>query len=124
MKKTMKSIFLFSCIAILGLTVISGCQKKEDTTAKIIVRDATNALVIGATVHVYGESTTTKPSVVDATQTSDYKGEAFFSYNDIYQLGQAGVAVLNVDCSKGTQTGSGIIKIEAEVENSETVYIQ
>lgn len=124
MKKTMKSIFMYSCIAVLGVTFTSGCQKKEDTTAKIIVRDATNALVIGATVHVYGESTTTKPSVVDATATSDYKGEAFFSYNDIYQLGQAGVAVLNVDCSKGTATGSGIIKIEAEVENSETVYIQ
>ncbi len=120
----MKSFVLFSFVALLGVTFSSGCRKKKDTTAKIVLRDATNALVIGATVHVYGESTTSKPSVVDGTQTSDYKGEAFFNYNDIYQLGQAGVAVLNIDASKGTQTGSGIIKIEAEKENSETVYIQ
>lgn len=124
MKKTMKSVVIYSFIAILGVAFSSGCRKKKDTTAKIVVRDETNALVIGATVHVYGESTTTKPSVVDDTQASDYKGEAFFDYNDIYQLGQAGVAVLNVDCSYGTKTGTGIIKIEAEVENTETIYIQ
>lgn len=124
MKKTMKSLVIYSFVAILGIGFSSGCRKKGDTTAKIVVRDETNALVIGATVHVYGESTTTKPSVVDDTQSSDYKGEAFFDYNDIYQLGQAGVAVLNIDCSYGTKTGTGIIKIEAEVENTETIYIQ
>jgi hypothetical protein len=124
MKNTMKSLVLFSFVALLGLTFSSGCRKKKSTTAKIIVRDETNALVIGANVHVYGESTTNKPSVIDATSSSDYKGEAFFNYDDIFQLGQAGVAVLNIDCSYGIKTGSGIIKIEAEQENTETVYIQ
>lgn len=123
----MKSIILLTCVAFLGLTFTSGCRKKKDTTAKIIVRDANNALVIGATVHIYAESTLDYPPTINAasdqTGTTDYKGEAFFSYNDIYQLGQAGVAVLNIDCTKAAATGSGIIKIEAEVENSETVYI-
>lgn len=124
MKKTMKSLVIYSFVAILGISFTSGCRKKQDTTAKIVVRDETNALVIGASVHVFGESTTDKASIVDDTQASDYKGEAFFDYNDLFQLGQAGVAVLNIECSYGSKTGKGIIKIEAEVENTETIYIQ
>jgi hypothetical protein len=126
MKKTMKSLLIFSFVALLGVTFSSGCRKKKDTTAKITVRGENNALVIGATVRVYGESSTTpkKASVVDDTQSSDYKGEAFFSYNDIYQLGQAGVAVLNIEVTYGAKIGTGIIKIESEVANEETVYIE
>lgn len=120
----MKKIVLFALVALLGVTFSSGCRKKKSTTAKIIVRDAANALVLSATVRVYGESSTTKASVVDNTTTSDYKGEAFFNYDDIYQLGQAGVAVLNIDASKNGLTGTGIIKIESEVENTATVFIQ
>ncbi len=120
----MKKIVLFSFVALLGVSFSSGCRKKKSTTAKIIVRDAANALVLSATVRVYGESTTSKANVVDNTATSDYKGEAIFNYDNIYQLGQAGVAVLNIDASKNGLTGTGIIKIEAEVDNSETVFIQ
>jgi len=121
----MKKIVLFSFVALLGVSFSSGCRKKKSTTAKIIVRDAANALVLSATVRVYGEPTiTTKTNVVDNTATSDYKGEAIFNYDNIYQLGQAGVAVLNIDASKNGLTGTGIIKIEAEVDNSETVFIQ
>ena len=105
----MKKIILFSLIALVGVSFSSGCRKKEHTTAKIIIRDAQNALVLGATVRVYGESTTTKASVVDSTITSDYKGEAMFNYDDIFQLGQAGVAVLNIDASKNGLTGTGIV---------------
>ncbi len=122
----MKSILLYSLLVVLEVSFSSGCRKKKDTTAKITVRDATNSLVIGATVRVYAVSSTNPhpPVTVDDTQTSDYKGEANFNYNNIYQLGQAGVAVLNIDASKGTATGSGIIKIQAETENTQTVYIQ
>ncbi|MEY4659245.1 MAG: hypothetical protein RJB36_1011, partial [Bacteroidota bacterium] len=42
----------------------------------------------------------------------------------LYQLGQAGVAVLDIDAKKGNKSGAGIIKIEAEKVNEETVYIQ
>jgi hypothetical protein len=49
---------------------------------------------------------------------------ASFNYNDIYQLGQAGVAVLDIKAQKQNMIGQGIIKIEAEKINEETVYIQ
>jgi len=39
-------------------------------------------------------------------------------------LGQAGVAVLNIDVQKGTASGSGIIKIEPEAISEETVFVQ
>lgn len=120
----MKKIVLFSLIAFVGISLFSGCRKKQHTTAKIIVRDTQNALVLSATVRVYGKSTTDKASVIDQTVTSDYKGEALFNYDEIFQLGQAGVAVLNIDASKNTLSGEGIIKIESEVENVETVFIQ
>jgi hypothetical protein len=121
----MRSFIFFTFIALLGVTFSSGCRKKKSTTAKIIVRDSENALVLGATVRVYGDpSVSGKVSVVDATQPSDYKGEAYFSYDDIYQLGQSGVAVLNIKATKDALVGTGIIKIEAEVENSETVFVQ
>ena len=121
----MKSIICFTFIALMGISFSSGCRKKKATTAKIIVRDAASELVLGASVNVYGDpSVSGKVSVVNATQPSDYKGEAYFNYDDIYQLGQAGVAVLNIKVTKGSLIGTGMIKIEAEVENAETVFIQ
>lgn len=126
MKNTLKSFVLFAFVAFLGIAFSSGCRKKKDTTAKIIVRGVDNELVLGATVRVYAKGD--KPSEVDATQPSDYKGEAYFIYNDIYQLGQAGVAVLNIhaEITKAgvLYEGDGIIKIEAETENTETVFVQ
>jgi hypothetical protein len=51
-------------------------------------------------------------------------GVAVFNFNDVYQLGQAGVAVLNIDVQKDALTGQGIIKVEQEVTSKETVYVQ
>jgi hypothetical protein len=126
MNRSIKSIVVFSLVAMLGIAFSSGCRKKQNTTAKITVRDIGNELVIGATVRVAGDLSIHDEQLnpVDETQTSDYKGETFFSYNDIYQLGQAGVAVLEIHAEKGNEKGDGIIKIDAEIENTETVYIQ
>lgn len=124
----MKSTFFILLIGLTGLTFTSGCRKKKDTTAVITVRDSNNGntIIVGATVRVYGTSSTTPPQdpVVDNTNTTDNEGKATFNYNDIYQQGQAGVAVLDITCTSGTKTGTGIIKIEAEKENTATVYVQ
>ena len=61
-------------------------------------------------------------SIYDTAYTNQ-EGKARFSFNDVYQLGQAGVVVLNIRAKSGTDVGDGIIKIEEEVENVETVYI-
>jgi len=102
------------------------CRKKGDTIAKITVRDTANVLVPNARVILYGTSTQTpiKPVVRRDTTYTNSSGVAIFNYNDVYQLGQAGVAVLNISAEKGGLVGEGIIKIEEEVESVATVYIQ
>ncbi len=97
-----------------------------DTVAHIYVKDETNASVSNAMVVLYGTNTQTTPqqvAVYDTTYTNA-NGLATFNYNELYQLGQAGVAVLDIKAQKGNKTGQGIIKIEAEKVNEETVFIQ
>ena len=118
--------FTFSLFALLiGVTFLS-CRKKEDTIAVIRVFDSNNQAVVGATVIVYGQSTTNQPSSVNLydTTTTNSVGEAIFNFNEVYQLGQAGVAVLNIDVNSGTLNGQGIIKVEHETTTTETVFVQ
>lgn len=123
-----KYIIAFSILSIVAASVssLTSCRKKGDTIAKITVRDTANVLVPGATVILYGESTTDpiQPVVRRDTTETNSSGVATINYNDVYQLGQAGVAVLNISAEKGDLYGEGIIKIEEETENSVTVFIQ
>lgn len=121
-----KKYILLGALAIAAVIAFEGCQKKEDTIAKIYVRDAEMLLVPDARVILFGTSTTNQPSSVvlfDTTMTNS-AGEAIFNLNEVYQLGQAGVAVLNIDVNKDTKNGQGIIKVEQETTSEETVYIQ
>jgi hypothetical protein len=121
-----KKYALLTLLAVMGLGLSFGCRKKKDTIAKIYVQDISNQYVAGATVILYGKSTTNQPANVvlyDTTETNS-SGVAIFNYNDVYQLGQAGVAVLDIKAQKLNKIGTGIIKIEAEKINEETVFIQ
>ncbi len=127
MNTTLKRTIVFAVLAILGVGFSStGCRKKKDTIAIIYVRDAANQLVSGAEVVVYGKSTTNQPAnvVLYDTTTTNTSGEAKFNFNDVYQLGQAGVAVLNIEASAAGLSGEGIIKVEQETTSEETVFIQ
>lgn len=122
----MNRFLALSVIALLAVATLVGCRKKEDTIAEITVRDASNQAVAGARVVIYGQSTTNQPANVvlyDTTETNA-AGVAIFNFNEVYQLGQAGVAVLNIDVQKDQLTGQGIIKVEQEVTSTETVYVQ
>ncbi|MBW7867814.1 MAG: hypothetical protein H3C31_05760 [Brumimicrobium sp.] len=114
-------VFLFGMIA-----TISSCRKKADTIAQITVRDTAKALVSGARVILYGTSTTDPIQAVVRRDTAytNSSGVATFNYNDVYQLGQAGVAVLNIRAEKGALYGNGIIKITEEQENYAKVFIK
>ena len=86
----------FIVITIAGMT---SCRKKGDTLANIYVRDESNAVVEGAMVVLYGTNTQnppTSPVAVRDTSFTNAAGLATFNYNEIYQLGQAGVAVLDL----------------------------
>jgi hypothetical protein len=121
----MKKIVLLFSLVLLALTFTS-CRKKGDTIANIYVKDETNTNVSGAMVILYGTNTGNTPQQVAVFDTlyTNSTGLASFNYNDIYQLGQAGVAVLDIKAQKLNRIGQGIIKIEAETVNEETVFIQ
>ena len=126
MKNSTSKFAFFALIALLGVGLNVGCRKKKDTIAKIYVKDFSNQYVEGATVILYGSSTINQPANVvlyDTTLTNS-SGVAVFNYNDVYQLGQAGVAVLDIRAYKNGAQGQGIIKIEEEVISEETVFIQ
>ena len=121
----MKKILFFALTAI-SLVSLSACRKKMDTVAHIYVKDETNASVSNAMVVLYGTNTKQTPQQVAVFDTAytNANGLATFNYNELYQLGQAGVAVLDIKAQKGNKIGQGIIKIEAEKVNEETVFIQ
>lgn len=126
MKSVFSSAFLIMSIAVSGALLTTGCRKKKDTIAKIYVRDAANNPVAACQVVLKGVSTTNNAANVtlyDTTETNA-SGEAIFDFNDEYKLGQAGVAVLNIEAKKNGLTGQGIIKIEEETTSEETVFIQ
>ncbi len=114
-------VFLF---ALFSMTAFVGCRKKQETLVKIHVRDDANQSVANARVILYGQSSSGQSSVVlfDTTYTNS-AGEALFNFDDVYQLGQAGVAVLNIDVLSGALTGQGIIKVVEETTSEETVII-
>lgn len=122
----MKGRYIVFALLLLFVGTISvSCRKKEDTIAKIVVRDANNNPVYNARVIVYGQSTTNQASSVTLYDTAmtNSAGEAIFNFNEVYQLGQAGVAVLNIDAEKGGLIGQGIIKVEQETTTEEVVFI-
>lgn len=113
-------------LSLFAVTTLMACRKKQETIAKIHVKDANNSPVAGATVIIYGQSTTGQPSsvVLYDTTTTNSSGVAVFNFDEVYQLGQAGVAVLNIDAEKDGNVGQGIIKVEQETTSEETVFIQ
>ena len=122
----LNKFFTFGLFALLIAVTFVSCRKKEETVAVIMVLDASSQPVVDATVVVYGQSTTNQPASVvlyDTTSTNS-AGEAIFNFDEVYQLGQAGVAVLNIDVTKGSLTGQGIIQIEQETKTNETVFVQ
>lgn len=116
--------FLFTLIALVAITSM-GCRKKKDTIAEITVRNAAGATVPGANVIVY--PTPTQPGKAlqwnQMETTSNAAGIASFNFNEIYQLGQAGVVVVNIKATYSGSTGTGVIKVEEETVSTATVFI-
>lgn len=130
MKNLFSTTFITLALVTGGIFFSStGCKKKKDTIAKVYVRDVNNNPVVAAEVILYGENTnppnsgSQNPVALMDTTTTNGSGEAIFNFNDVYQLGQAGVAVLNIKATKDGNTGNGIIKVEQETTSEETVFI-
>ena len=128
----MKHIFLTFLVAIFAFSV-SSCRKEKDTTATVTIVDAAQQPVAGVTVRLYcPDATCTGGNLdedMDRTATTNSSGKATFNYTEQYRLGQAGFAVLDVEvhltaATGGTPEATGVIKIEEEVENEQTIICQ
>lgn len=129
MKNLIRSISVIALV-IFSLLSFSSCEKEKSTTIKITVRDANNALVIGAGVNLFVDplTITNTESTIDSKitqyKTTDYKGEATFDVTTIYKAGSAGVAILDLEVNSEGSTTQTVIKVEKEIENTQTVYVQ
>ena len=118
--------YIFLSFLVVGSLFMTSCRKKKDTIANIQVLGVNNQPVNQCMVVLYGENTTGLPQTVAVFDTSytNENGIATFNFNDIFQLVHSGVAVLSIKAQKGSEQGVGIIKIESERLNEETVFIQ
>lgn len=119
-----KQLLYTLLVGIFALT-LGSCGKKGDTLATIKVLDVNNEPVAGALVKVKGyDSNGVNPGNLDRETTTDGNGNAVFNFNDMYKRGSAGFAVLEIEASKNGMLGTGIIKVEDQVNNEATVAIQ
>lgn len=112
-----------------GMIVLSmfSCRKESPTIAKVKVVDTANNPFSEAMVRLYVTPTVNQHGaiIIDDTLYSDIDGYATFDYTDMYNLGQAGFAVLDIEVRSGDSLyGEGIIKVEDEETSEETVIIQ
>lgn len=117
----MKNILILSLFVITAL----GCRKKKDTIVEITVKNEVNEVVSGAAVKLLTLPPYEPNSVpvLEMEGTTDINGVIRFNFNDVYQLGQAGVAVLNIEAIKSDLDGTGIIKVEQEEVSKKVVII-
>jgi hypothetical protein len=124
---------LFILVAIVLAQTFTSCRKKKDTIAHIYVRDEAGNPVEDATVVLLGTSTGEPFGTPEGTQglvtlkdtvLTNSSGLAVFNLSDVYQSGQAGVAILDIDAFKLNRSGEGIIKIEPETISEQSVVIQ
>lgn len=126
----MKSLklFLFAALALSIMGGVSSCYKKKDTIAKIFVKNASNEPLVGAKVELDPDPSTTNSNGVNEAHypmngVTNSEGFAEFNFNEVYQAGQAGVAVLKITAEFEGSKSNGIIKVEQEVTTEEVVYI-
>jgi hypothetical protein len=127
MKNTLKKIGFLALSLTLVAGLSMGCRKKKDTIAEITVKNASGAIVSGAHVRLYPKPTQGYEGagalLWEFESTTNSSGVASFNFNEIYQLGQAGVVVANIDATHNGSSGTGIIKVEQETTSTATVFL-
>ncbi len=127
MNKLIAKTGIFILLAGLLSTGMYSCRKEAPTIAKIKVVDTSGTPFIGAMVRLYPTPTITDHGaiIIDDTLFTDIDGVATFDYTDMYNLGQAGFAVLDIEVRSGDSLyGEGIIKVVDEETSEEQVIIQ
>lgn len=123
MKNAIKKVSLFGLMILLISVTSMGCRKKKDTIAEITVRNSAGAVISGASVRLFPVPTQQGTLLWEFETSTNSDGIASFNFNEIYQLGQAGVVVGNIEATYGGNTGKGVIKVDQEVVTQATVFI-
>ena len=129
----MKSTTPFRALSALALIVLTGlgfqgCNEIEDTVAVVYVQNSLGAPVQGAEVRLFAVGSVNQTFIgelrFDTTQVTNAAGSVSFNFSEYYKQGQAGFAVLDIEATKGSLNGIGIIKIEEEMTNEQTVIME
>lgn len=124
MKNMIKKIGFFGLLILFIAGTNMGCRKKQDTIAQILVRNSAGAVVPGASVHIFPKPEQQKgPFLWEYKTTTNASGVAIFNFNEVYQLGQAGVVVANIKAQYAGNSGTGVIKVDQETTSVATVFI-
>lgn len=105
--------------------LLPSCTKEKPTKALITVKMEDGTPVPEAYVKLYADPQFPlgDPNRLTKELYTDGGGLATFDYSEFYEQGQSGFAVLDILCTYDTLVGEGIIKIEEEKTNEETVII-
>ncbi|MBK7384005.1 MAG: hypothetical protein IPI81_11870 [Flavobacteriales bacterium] len=122
---TFRSALTSALVLALVAFLLPSCTKEKPTKAVIIVKKADGTVVPDAYVKLYAnpQFPLGDPNRLTKETNTDGAGVATFDYTDYYEQGQSGFAVLDILCTSDTLVGEGIIKIEEEKTNEETVII-
>ena len=124
---------LFPTLTLAAIVIFaSSCYEIEDTIANIQVYRVDDIgekiPVAGCDVRLYALGSLDEDFVgeprFDTTQTTSEEGFVSFDFSDFYVGGQAGFAVLDIEATKGSLYGSGLIKIEEMETNNEEVIVE
>tara|TARA_B100000767_G_scaffold165874_1_gene155396 strand:- start:4541 stop:4918 length:378 start_codon:yes stop_codon:yes gene_type:complete len=125
MRKATLSLCLLMTSFIFFAT---SCHQVEETIANVTVLNELGAPVNGAEVRLYAFGSVDEDFVgeprFDTTAVTNNAGLVSFNFSSFYVEGQAGFAVLDIEASKSALYGTGLIKIEEELTNETTVYIE
>ena len=121
-------ILFIGAVLFFTSSMFVGCRKKADTIVNVIVRDVNNQIVTGASVTLDASPTVgTDPKppsdLYPMVSTTGSSGTASFNFNEVYQLGQAGVALLDIIVVSSAGNGTGIVKVVEETTTTEIVFI-
>lgn len=120
--------FFTPALLLAGMALFQGCNEIEDTVAVVYVQNSLGAPVQGAEVRLYAVGSPSQVSIgelrFDTTQVTNAAGSVSFNFSEYYKQGQVGFAVLDIEATKGSLTGIGIIKIEEEMTNEQTVIME
>ena len=126
----MNRFFSLALTAAAGL-LLAGCYEMDETIANVYVvrMEAGEEIAVSdAEVRLYALGSLDDDFVgeprFDTTQVTTNEGFTSFNFSSYYVAGQAGFAVLDVECTKGSLEGKGLIKIEEMMTNEVTIVME